>query len=200
MQCDFFLFCAEDAVLSHGTDHSPGTVTSQGKVGSSIVEPGHGNGICTSATCGSPSVISCSEPSPQKAGQGSDALLHHAQDGQSGDPKDCEASADAAQSSKQCSTRNVESAPGSKETKTAGGDKSFSFEVGAPPNASEKAPSPVWSPFPRYTASQSTEVCLSLSLPLCVCARARPINMVYCIHILDNPRKSSTWKFIEEYQ
>ena len=200
MQCDFFFSFAADAVLNHGTDHSPGTVTSQGKVGSSIVEPGNGNGIRTSATCGSPSVISCSEPSPQKAGQGSDALLHHAQDGQSGDPKDCEASADAAQSSKQCSTRNVESAPGSKETKTAGGDKSFSFEVGAPPNASEKAHSPVWSPFPRYTASQSTEVCLSLSLPLCVCARARPINMVYCIHILDNPRKSSTWKFIEEYQ
>ncbi|RLN16291.1 uncharacterized protein C2845_PM02G20210 [Panicum miliaceum] len=148
----------QDAVLNHGTNHSPGTVTSQGKVGSSIVEPGNGNGICTSATCGSPSVISCSEPSPQEGGQGSNALLHHTLDGQSGDPKDCEASADAAQSSKQCSTRNVESAPGSEETNTAGGDRGFSFEVGAPPNASEKAHSPVWSPFPRYKASQSTEI------------------------------------------
>ncbi|XP_039825785.1 mucin-12-like isoform X6 [Panicum virgatum] len=148
-----------DAVLNHGTDHSPGTVTSQGKVGSSIVEPGNGNGIRTSATCGSPSVISCSEPSPQEGGQGSNALLHHTPlDVQSGDPKDCEANADAAQSSKQCSTRNLESALGSEETNTAGGDRSFSFEVGAPPNASEKAHSPVWSPFPRYTASQSTEM------------------------------------------
>ncbi|PVH32377.1 hypothetical protein PAHAL_9G386600 [Panicum hallii] len=148
----------QDAVLNHGTNHSPGTVTSQGKVGSSIVESGNGNGICTSATCGSPLVISCSEPSPQEGGQGSSALLHHTLDGQSGDPKDCEASADAAQSSKQCSTRNVESASGSEETNTAGGDRSFSFEVGAPPNASEKAHSPVWSPFPRYKASQSTEI------------------------------------------
>ncbi|PVH32372.1 hypothetical protein PAHAL_9G386600 [Panicum hallii] len=114
----------QDAVLNHGTNHSPGTVTSQGKEG----------------------------------GQGSSALLHHTLDGQSGDPKDCEASADAAQSSKQCSTRNVESASGSEETNTAGGDRSFSFEVGAPPNASEKAHSPVWSPFPRYKASQSTEI------------------------------------------
>ena len=170
-------------MLSHGTDHSPGTVTSQGKVGSSIVEPGNGNGIRTSATCGSPSVISCSEPSPQEGGQGSNALLHHTPlDVQSGDPKDCEANADAAQSSKQCSTRNLESALGS-ETNTAGGDRSFSFEVGAPPNASEKAPSPVWSPFPRYTASQSTEVCLSLSLPLCVCARARDLLTWFIVSI-----------------
>ncbi|OEL38203.1 hypothetical protein BAE44_0000778 [Dichanthelium oligosanthes] len=127
------------------------------KVGSSIVEPGNGNGICPGATCGSPSVISCSEPSPQEGGQGSNALLHHTLEGQSGDPKDCEASADTTQSSKQCSTRNVESVPGSEETNTAGGDRSFSFEVGAP-NVSEKAHSPVWSPFPRYKASQSTEI------------------------------------------
>ncbi|XP_022678858.1 uncharacterized protein LOC101784313 isoform X1 [Setaria italica] len=145
----------QDTVLNHGTDHSPGTVPSQGKVGSSILEPGNGTEICTGTTCGSPSGA---EPSLQGGGQGSNALLPNTLDGQSGDPKDCEASADAAQSSKQCSTRNVGCAPDSQETNPAGGDRSFSFEVGAPPNVSEKAHSPVWSPFPRYKASQSTEI------------------------------------------
>ncbi|CAN6305892.1 unnamed protein product [Urochloa humidicola] len=129
----------QDTVLDHGTNPSPDTVPSQGKVGSSIVESGNGNGIGTSATCGQGSVL-----------QG---IL----DGQSGNPKDCEASADAPQSSKKCSTENVESASGSQETNTTG-DRSFSFEVGAPPIVSEKAHSPVWSPFPRYKASQSTEI------------------------------------------
>ncbi|KAF8728088.1 hypothetical protein HU200_018667 [Digitaria exilis] len=145
----------QDTVLNHGTDRSPGP-GSQGEVGSGLVEPGNGNGICTRSTCGSPSVISCAELSPQEGGQGSNALLCPL-DGQSG-PKDCEDSADAAQHPKQCSTGNVESAPDSEETNTAGGDRSFSFEVGARPNVSEKAHSPVWSPFPRYEASQSIEV------------------------------------------
>nr|CAB3495275.1 unnamed protein product [Digitaria exilis] len=145
---------AQDTVLNHGTDRSPGP-GSQGEVGSGLVEPGKGNGICTRATCGSPSVISCAE-SPQEGGQGSNALLCPL-DGQSG-PKDCEDSADAAQQPKQCSTSNVESAPDSEETNTAGGDRRFSFEVGARPNVSEKAHSPLWSPFPRYEASQSIEV------------------------------------------
>ncbi|CAN6311918.1 unnamed protein product [Urochloa humidicola] len=144
----------QDTVLGHGTNHSPGTVPSQGKVGSSEVESGNGNGIGTSATCGSPSVIGCAEPSPQ-GGPGS--VLQGILDGQSGNPKDCEASADASQSSKKCSTEDVESASGSQETNTTG-DRSFSFEVGAPPIVSEKAHSPVWSPFPRYKASQSTEI------------------------------------------
>ncbi|CAN6288796.1 unnamed protein product [Urochloa humidicola] len=143
----------QDTALDHGTNHSPGTVPSQGKVGSSVVESGNSNGICTGATCGSPSVIGCAEPSPQ-GGQGS---ILQGTDGQSVNPKECEASADAAQSSKKCSTENVESAPGSPDTNTTG-DRSFSFEVGAPPVVSEKAHSPVWSPFPRYKASQSTEI------------------------------------------
>ncbi|CAL4940592.1 unnamed protein product [Urochloa decumbens] len=129
----------QDTMLDHGTNDSSG----------------NGNGICTGATCGSPSMIGFAEPSPQ-GGQGS--ILQGTLDGQSGDPKDCEASADAAQSSKQCSTENVESAPGSQETNTTGGDRSFSFEVEAPPIVSEKAHSPVWSPFPRYKTSQNTEI------------------------------------------
>ncbi|KAJ1296278.1 hypothetical protein BS78_01G288100 [Paspalum vaginatum] len=142
----------QDTVLNHGTDHSLGTVPSQDKVGSSLLEAGNDNGTCTSDTCGSPSVISGAEPSPQEGGQGSNAL-----DARSDDPKDCEASADATQSSEKNSHKNVESAPGSDENNTSG-DRSFSFEVGAPPNVSEKAQSPVWSPFPRHTGSQSTEI------------------------------------------
>lgn len=146
----------QDIVLNHGTDCSPGTVPSQGRQGSSLLEPGNGNGICTGVTCESPSVISCAESSPQ-GGHGSNALLHHTLCGQSEDPKDRGATADATQSSKQCCTRNIESAPGSEDASAAGGDRSFSFEVGAPPNVAEKAHSPVWSPFPRYLTSQSTK-------------------------------------------
>lgn len=151
-------------MLNHGTDHSPGTVSPQGKEGSSLLEPGKDNGICTGVTCGSPSVISCAKPSPQEGGHDSNPLLHHTIYGQSEDPNDHGASADATQSSKQCSTRNMESAPGSEETNTAGGEQSFSFEVGAPPNVAEKAQSPVWSPFPRYITSQNPEVSLSISM------------------------------------
>jgi hypothetical protein len=164
-------------VLNHGTDCSPGTVPSQGRQGSSLLEPGNGNGICTGVTCESPSVISCAESSPQ-GGHGSNALLHHTLCGQSEDPKDRGATADATQSSKQCCTRNIESAPGSEDASAAGGDRSFSFEVGAPPNVAEKAHSPVWSPFPRYLTSQSTKVSLSLSLSLRAPARMTYINMV----------------------
>ena len=158
-------------MLNCGTDCSPGTVPSQGKEGSSLLEPGNGNGICTGVTCESPSLISCTESSPQEGGHGSNALLHHILCGQSEDPKDRGATADATQSSKQCCTRNIESAPGSEETSAAGGDRSFSFEVGAPPNVAEKAHSPVWSPFPRYITSQSTKVSLSLSLSESLCVR-----------------------------
>ncbi|KAG0550248.1 hypothetical protein BDA96_01G323300 [Sorghum bicolor] len=147
----------QDIVLNHGTDCSPDTVPSQGKEGSSLLEPGNGIGICTGVTCGSPSVISCAESSPEEGGHGSNALLHDKLCGQSEDPKDRGASADVTQSSKQCCTRNIESALGSEETSAAGGDRSFSFEVGAPPNVAEKAHSPVWSPFPRYITSQSTK-------------------------------------------
>ncbi|AQL05572.1 G2484-1 protein [Zea mays] len=117
----------KDIVLNHGTDCSPGTVTSQGKEGSSLLEPG--NGICTGVTCGSPSVISCAESFPQGGGNGSNDLLDHTLCGQSEDPKDRGASADATQRSKQCCTRNMKSAPGSEETSAAGGDRSFSFET-----------------------------------------------------------------------
>ncbi|XP_062205069.1 uncharacterized protein LOC133907076 isoform X2 [Phragmites australis] len=137
----------QDTVLNHGTDHSPGTVPSHGKLGSSLLEPGSGDGICTEVACDSSSVISCTEPSPQEGGHGSNALLHQTLDEQSEDPKD-----------RQCSTRNVEPATVSEETNTAGDDRSFSFEVGAPPNVSEKVHSPAWSPIPRYRASQSTEI------------------------------------------
>ncbi|WVZ57611.1 hypothetical protein U9M48_007974 [Paspalum notatum var. saurae] len=142
----------QDTLLNHDTDHSIGTVPSQDTVGSSLLEADNYNGTCTGDTCGSPSVISCAEPSPQDGGQGSNTV-----DARSEDPKDCEASADATQSSEKNPHRNVESAPGSDETNTSG-DRSFSFEVGAPPNVSEKAHSPVWSPFPRHTASLSTEI------------------------------------------
>ena len=113
-------FLGTDIVLNHGTDCSPGTVPSQGRQGSSLLEPGNGNGICTGVTCESPSVISCAESSPQEGGHGSNALLHHILCGQSEDPKDRGATADATQSSKQCCTRNIESAPGSEETSAAG--------------------------------------------------------------------------------
>jgi hypothetical protein len=165
-----FFLLGTDIVLNHGTDCSPGTVTSQGKEGSSLLEPG--NGICTGVTCGSPSVISCAESFPQGGGNGSNDLLDHTLCGQSEDPKDRGASADATQRSKQCCTRNMKSAPGSEETSAAGGDRSFSFEVGAPPNVAEKAHSSVWSPFHL----KSTEV--SLSPSVCVRARMTYINMV----------------------
>ncbi|KAL5652552.1 hypothetical protein ACJX0J_038010, partial [Zea mays] len=145
----------QDIVLNHGTDCSPGTVTSQGKEGSSLLEPG--NGICTGVTCGSPSVISCAESFPQGGGNGSNDLLDHTLCGQSEDPKDRGASADATQRSKQCCTRNMKSAPGSEETSAAGGDRSFSFEVGAPPNVAEKAHSSVWSPFHLKSTETVTE-------------------------------------------
>ncbi|XP_062200377.1 uncharacterized protein LOC133903048 isoform X2 [Phragmites australis] len=103
-------------------------------------------------------VISCTEPSPQEGGHDSNTMVHQTLDEQSEDPKDSEALADATQSSKQCSTRYVKPTPGSEDTNSAGDDRSFSFEVGAQPNVSEKAHSPAWSPFPRYKASQSTEV------------------------------------------
>uniref|UniRef100_A0A804LN72 Agenet domain-containing protein n=1 Tax=Zea mays TaxID=4577 RepID=A0A804LN72_MAIZE len=148
----------QDIVLNQGTDCSSGTVPSQGNEGSSLLEPGNGDGICTGVTCGSPSVISCAESCPQEGGHGSTALLHHTLCGQSEDPEDHGASVDGIQSSKQCNTRNIESAPGSQETSAAGGDRSFSFEVGAPPNVAEKAHSPVWSPFPKYITSQSSKM------------------------------------------
>jgi hypothetical protein len=150
-------FFAIDTVLNHGTDHSPGIVPSRG-----VIEPGNDTGICTSATC---------EASPQRE-QGSNALPPNTLDEQSGDPKDCEASADAAQSSDQCSARNVECDPDSQETNTSGGDRSFSFEVGVPPKIS-KAHSPVWSPFPGYKASQSTDTEVAPSLPLSLCVHTR---------------------------
>lgn len=138
----------QDTVLNHGMDHSPGAVISG--------EAGKDNGVCSADTCGSPSVISCAEPSTPEGGQGS-SVLHHTLDAQSEDLKDRVASSDATQSSKEFSTRNVESNPGSEKTNMAA-DRSFSFEVGAPPNVSEKENSPVWSPFPRHKASQSTKI------------------------------------------
>ncbi|PWZ52224.1 hypothetical protein Zm00014a_032973 [Zea mays] len=119
----------QDIVLNQGTDCSSGTVPSQGNEGSSLLEPGNGDGICTGVTCGSPSVISCAESCPQEGGHGSTALLHHTLCGQSEDPEDHGASVDGIQSPKQCNTRNIESAPGSQETSAAGGDRSFSFEM-----------------------------------------------------------------------
>ncbi|TVU31701.1 hypothetical protein EJB05_23399, partial [Eragrostis curvula] len=142
----------QGTVLSPGTDHSPATVLSQGKLGSS------GDGISADATCGSPPVISCTEPSPQKGGHGSSSVFHQTLDKLSENVTDNEASADVTKSLKLCSNKNAKSTLASEETNTAGDDRSFSFEVGGSPNASEKAHSPAWSPFPGFSASQSTEV------------------------------------------
>jgi hypothetical protein len=144
---------ATDAVLNRGTDHSPGSVLSQCKLGSS------GDESCADATCGSPSVINCTEPS-RKGGDDSRILSHQTPVEQLEDVTDREASAEGNQRSEQCSNRNVECTVASAEANAAADDRSFSFEVGAPPNVSEKAHSPAWSPFPRFSPSQSVEVTL----------------------------------------
>lgn len=114
---------------------------------------------CNDATCGSPTVISCTEPCVQEGGQGGNDLLRQTPSEQSGDQKDPAASADIFQSSKECSARNIEPTISSEETNTAGDDRGFSFEVGDPPEVSEKAHCPAWSPFPISKAAQpqSTE-------------------------------------------
>jgi hypothetical protein len=88
-------------------------------------------------------------------------VLCHTQTEQSDDKKDPAASADASQSSKECSAKNIEPTLSSEEANTAGDDRSFSFEVGDPPKVSEKA-HPAWNPFPRSKAAQSTKVSFSL--------------------------------------
>ena len=122
------------------------------------------DGSCNDATCGSPTVISCTEPCLQEGGQDGSAVLCHTLTEKSDDKKDPAASADASQSSKECSVKNIEPTLSSEEANIAGDadDRSFSFEVGDPPKVSEKAHSPAWSPFPRSKAAQSTKVSLSL--------------------------------------
>jgi hypothetical protein len=140
---------ATDTVLNRGSDHSPGSVLSQGKLGSS------GDGSCADAICGS-SVISCTAPSPEKGGPDSKILSHQTPVEQPENVTDMEASAEGTQKS------TVASA----EANALGDDRSFSFEVGAPPNVSEKAHNPAWSPFPRFSASQNVEVSLPSSSSL----------------------------------
>ncbi|KAM0883128.1 hypothetical protein ACQ4PT_031823 [Festuca glaucescens] len=79
--------------------------------------------------------------------------------------KDPAASADASQSSKECSAKNIEPTLSSEEANTAGDDRSFSFEVGDPPKVSEKAHCPAWSPFPISKAAQSTKATTENSKP-----------------------------------
>uniref|UniRef100_A0A0D9XME6 Agenet-like domain-containing protein n=1 Tax=Leersia perrieri TaxID=77586 RepID=A0A0D9XME6_9ORYZ len=114
-----------------------------------------GDGSCTDATCGSPTVISCNKPCPEEDGQGNNALLHHKQTELPMDPKDNTAETDNSSGSKE-SSRNVKPTLTSEETRTAE-DKSFSFEVGTPLNISKKAHAPAWSPLPRSEVAQSPE-------------------------------------------
>jgi hypothetical protein len=152
------VFLATDTVLNRGTDCSPGSVLSQAKLGS------NGDRICADAACGSPSMSSRTEPSPQNGGHDSSILPHKTETPveQPETMTDKEASDYATQKLRQCSnsTINVASTVAAEEANT-GDDRSFSFEVGAPPNVSEKAHSPAWSPFPSFSASQSTEVTTS---------------------------------------
>ena len=121
-------------------------------------------GSYNDATCGSPTVISCTEPFLQEGGQEGIAVLHRNLTEQTEDKKDPTASAGASPSSEDCSARNIKHSLTSEETNTTGDDRSFSFEVGDPPKVSEKVHRPAWSPFPRSKAALSTEVSLSLSL------------------------------------
>ncbi|VAH06404.1 unnamed protein product [Triticum turgidum subsp. durum] len=114
-------------------------------------------GNCNDATCGSPTVISCTEPFLQEGGQEGIAVLHRNLTEQTEDKKDPTASAGASPSSEDCSARNIKHNLTSEETNTTGDDRSFSFEVGDPPKVSEKVHRPAWSPFPRSKAALSTE-------------------------------------------
>ncbi|KAL6642693.1 hypothetical protein ACP70R_020874 [Stipagrostis hirtigluma subsp. patula] len=154
-----------DVVSNNGTDHTSGTVSSQGNLGSFLLESENDDRGCTDAPCGSPTVISCTDPSPLEGEPGSNASLQQRVDEQSEDPKDPEGLADATQSLKECSTRNVKPTVSSEETNAAGDDRSFSFEVGAPPNLSEKAHSPAWNPFPSYNAAQSQSIKITTENP-----------------------------------
>ncbi|VAH18204.1 unnamed protein product [Triticum turgidum subsp. durum] len=115
-------------------------------------------GSYNDATCGSPTVISCTEPCLQEGGQEGIAVLHSNLTEQSEDKKDPTASAGASPSSEDCSARNIKHTLTSEEANTTGDDRSFSFEVGDPPKVSEKVHRPAWSPFPRSKAAISTEV------------------------------------------
>ncbi|XP_044972240.1 uncharacterized protein LOC123439612 isoform X1 [Hordeum vulgare subsp. vulgare] len=115
-------------------------------------------GSCNDGTCGSPTVISCTEPCLQEGGQEGMSVLHSNLTEQSEDKKDPTASAGAFPSSEDCSARNIKHTLTSAETNTTGDDRSFSFEVGNPPKVSEKVHRPAWSPFPRSKAALSTEV------------------------------------------
>ncbi|CAM0956214.1 unnamed protein product [Alopecurus aequalis] len=123
------------------------------------------DGSCNDATCGSPTVISCTEPCLQEAGQKDGAVLRHSLIKQSDDKKGPAAPADASQSSKECSAKNTEHTLSSEEANTAGDDRSFSFEVGDAPKVSEKAHCPAWSPFPRSKAAQNTNATTENSKP-----------------------------------
>ncbi|KAF0928711.1 hypothetical protein E2562_006134 [Oryza meyeriana var. granulata] len=149
----------QDTVLSHGADRILGTVSSENKTG---LEHGTGDGSCTDATCGSPTVISCNESCPKEDEQGSNALLHHGQTEPPKDPKDHTVATGNSHGSKESSPRNVK--PTSEETHTAE-DKSFSFEVGAPLNISEKVHAPAWSPLPRSEVAQSPEATTGIPKP-----------------------------------
>ncbi|XP_052134093.1 uncharacterized protein LOC127752733 isoform X1 [Oryza glaberrima] len=151
----------QDKVLSHGGDRTLVTVSSENKNG---LEHGTGEGSCTDATCGSPTVISCNESCPEEDGQGSNALLHHKQTEPPKDPKDHTALTNNSHVSKEGSSRNVKPTLTSEETHTAE-DKSFSFEVGAPLNITEKAHAPAWSPLPRSEVAQSPEVTTGIPKP-----------------------------------
>ncbi|KAM0883125.1 hypothetical protein ACQ4PT_031823 [Festuca glaucescens] len=122
-------------------------------------------GSPTVATCGSPTVISCTEPCLQEGRQEGSAVICHTLTEQPDDKKDPAASADASQSSKECSAKNIEPTLSSEEANTAGDDRSFSFEVGDPPKVSEKAHCPAWSPFPISKAAQSTKATTENSKP-----------------------------------
>ncbi|XP_073353250.1 protein SWOLLEN 1 isoform X1 [Aegilops tauschii subsp. strangulata] len=115
-------------------------------------------GSCNDGTCGSPTVISCTEPCLQEGGQEGITVLHSNLTEQTEDKKDPTASAGASPSSEDCSARNIKHSLTSEETNTTGDDRSFSFEVGDPPKVSEKVHRPAWSPFPRSKAALSTEV------------------------------------------
>ncbi|XP_047093840.1 uncharacterized protein LOC124706233 isoform X2 [Lolium rigidum] len=122
------------------------------------------DGSCNDSTCGSPTVISCTEPCLQEGRQEGSAVISHTLTEQSDDKKDPVASADASQSSKECSAKNIQPTLSS-EANTAGDDRSFSFEVGDPPKVSEKAHCPAWSPFPISKSAQNTKATTENSKP-----------------------------------
>ncbi|KAM0821416.1 hypothetical protein ACQ4PT_054831 [Festuca glaucescens] len=160
----------------HGNLATPPSSISSDKAAKAIIEPSLNekddlsvhikdiDGSCNDATCGSPTVISCTEPCLQEGRQEGSAVISHTLTEQSDNKKDPVASADASQSSKECSAKNIQPTLSS-EANTAGDDRSFSFEVGDPPKVSEKAHCPAWTPFPISKSAQNTKATTENSKP-----------------------------------